>query len=517
MKIQFYNTLTDRVQEFNPIDPWNVRLYVCGPTVYDRIHVGNARPLVVFDVLVRLLRRHFHRVTYVRNITDVDDKIYERAVKNNESIYSLTERTIATFRQDCRGLNTLKPNIEPRATDHIEQMKKMISVLMKDGHAYLEQDHVLFDVSRMETYGQLSKRSQDELVAGARVEVAPYKRNPADFVLWKPSSGNQPGWNSDWGYGRPGWHIECSAMSAEYLGKRFDIHGGGLDLVFPHHENEIAQSCCAHHNDEMARFWIHNGYVTVDGEKMAKSKGNFKILGDVLTKHSKEAVRLALLSSHYRAPLDFSVEKIKEATVVLRGLYRAIEKIELPARRGWNFMDKYVLEALNDDLNTPKAIMRLRELSSIAQDGDLDAGVKLKSSARYLLGLLKDNPANWVGYSANEEIDSKTTSYVTQQLKELTTLAMNGDTSAKAKIRLFAKFLGASEDEVEEWFSVRRKYESPEVGAAIWAAAFARREARKNKDFAEADFIREILLELGIHVEDLPGGGAYLIPLSHDK
>ena len=282
----------------------------------------------LFDVLVRLLRHHFSKVTYARNITDVDDKINARAAEEGITIAALTAETIAAFHEDCAALNVAAPDIEPRATDHIAEMITMISTLIDKGHAYEAEGHVLFHVRTMPQYGALSRRSPDELLAGARVEIAPYKKDAGDFVLWKPSEDSQPGWDSPWGRGRPGWHIECSAMSAAYLGEQFDIHAGGLDLIFPHHENEIAQSCCAHDTDAMARFWMHNGYVTVDGEKMSKSLGNFTTVADVLADLPGEAVRLALLSAHYRAPLDFSRKAVAEAKSALDSLYRAAADAE---------------------------------------------------------------------------------------------------------------------------------------------------------------------------------------------
>ena len=443
MGLRFHNTLTRNKQEFTPLDPAHVRLYVCGPTVYDRIHVGNARSLVVFDVLVRLLRHHYPKVTYVRNITDIDDKINERAAEEGIEIRQLTEGTTAQFHEDCKALGTLAPDVEPRATDHVEQILRMIGALVEKGHAYEAEGHVLFEVSSMPDYGRLSRRSRDELVAGARVEVAPFKRDPADFVLWKPSSGDQPGWDSPWGHGRPGWHIECSAMSAEYLGERFDIHTGGLDLVFPHHENEIAQSRCAHGNDEMARFWMHNGYVTVDGEKMAKSAGNFTTVGDVLAEYPGEALRYALLSAHYRAPMDFSIKGVAEARSALDGLYRGIEG----AGEASGEPDERLLEALGDDLNTPNAIARLHELARTANKGDADAAARLKSSAP-LLGLLGDSAEAW--------------------------------------------FHGPDEAGMDE--------------AAVEGAIKARDKAKKDRDFAGADRIRDELAEKGIVLEDSPGG-----------
>ena len=438
MGLSFYNTLARARQDFVPVDPDHIRLYACGPTVYDRIHVGNARPLVVFDVLVRLLRHQFPKVTYARNITDVDDKINARAAEEGITIAALTEKTIAAFHEDCAALNVAAPDIEPRATDHIAEMISMISTLIDKGHAYEAEGHVLFHVRTMPQYGALSRRSPDELLAGARVEIAPYKKDAGDFVLWKPSAADQPGWDSPWGRGRPGWHIECSAMSAAYLGEQFDIHAGGLDLIFPHHENEIAQSCCAHDTDVMARFWMHNGYVTVDGEKMSKSLGNFTTVADVLADLPGEAVRLALLSAHYRAPLDFSRKAVAEAKSALDSLYRAAADAEA------SDIDADFLAVLGDDLNTPNAIARLHELARDANKGDAAAAGRLKASAA-MLGLLEGDAEAW--------------------------------------------FKGDGSDEAE-----------------ILAAIDARLAARKNRDFAEADRIRDDLAARGILLEDTPEG-----------
>jgi cysteinyl-tRNA synthetase len=396
----FHNTLKRSKEAFIPIDDQHIRIYACGPTVYDRIHVGNARPVVLFDVLVRVLRHHFPKVTYVRNITDVDDKINARAAEERVSIRQLTEETTKAFHDDCAALGAMTPDIEPRATEHIDAMITMINTLIEKGHAYEAEGHVLFHVSSMADYGQLSRRSLDELIAGARVEVAPFKREPSDFVLWKPSSNDQPGWESPWGRGRPGWHIECSAMSAAYLGEEFDIHAGGLDLIFPHHENEIAQSCCAHGTAMMARFWMHNGYVTVDGEKMSKSLGNFTRVADVLAKYPGEAMRYALMTAHYRAPLDFSLAGVAEAKSALDTLYRAAANATEEGS-----VDDGVLSALGDDLNTPNALARLHELARQANKGDAQAAANLKMSAR-LMGLLQAESSAWFqGGAGDDDVD----------------------------------------------------------------------------------------------------------------
>ncbi|MCI0599510.1 MAG: cysteine--tRNA ligase [Beijerinckiaceae bacterium] len=367
MPFRLYNTLTRQKEEFAPLDPANIRLYACGPTVYDHLHIGNGRMLIVFDVLYRLLRHvygHDH-VTYVRNITDVDDKINARAAERGIDIRVLTGKMTAVFHEDARALGCLPPTVEPRATDYIPAMKGMIKKLVAKGHAYVAEGHVLFDVPSMPAYGKLSRRPLDEMIAGARVEVAPYKRSPMDFVLWKPSGEGDPGWESPWGRGRPGWHIECSAMSWKHLGETFDIHGGGIDLVFPHHENEIAQSCSAFGHDVMANYWMHNGHLQVEGEKMSKSLGNFVTIHELL--HTDkfggrswpgEVLRLAILKTHYRQPLDFTVKALEEAegNLVDWGHAYAEFAAEPP--------DKDFFNALSDDLNTPRAIAELHAMKA---------------------------------------------------------------------------------------------------------------------------------------------------------
>ncbi|RMF02459.1 MAG: cysteine--tRNA ligase, partial [Alphaproteobacteria bacterium] len=378
MTLKLYNTLTRRKEVFEPLDPANIRMYVCGPTVYDFAHIGNARPIIVFDLLYRLLRHLYgpEHVTYARNITDVDDKINARAAEEGVSIGEVTARTIAQFHADIAELNVLEPTVEPRATEHIEQMKALIETLIEKGHAYVAEDHVLFHVPSMPGYGALSRRSPEEMEAGARVEVAPYKKHPMDFVLWKPSREGEPAWESPAGIktpGRPGWHIECSAMSQEHLGEIFDIHGGGVDLVFPHHENEIAQSTCAHGTPVMARFWMHNGYLQVEGEKMSKSLGNFITIHDLLQQWPGEAIRLAMLTTHYRQPLNWTEAGVREAKRTLDHWYEltaAVEPAESPSEQ--------VIEALCDDLNTPRALAALHELRRAAAHGDREAAASLK-------------------------------------------------------------------------------------------------------------------------------------------
>ena len=378
--LQFHNTLSRKKEPFTPLDPKNVRVYVCGPTVYDRIHIGNARPIVVFDVLVRLLRYHYPKVTYVRNITDVDDKINQRAKEAGIGIDALTQNTIKQFHADCEKLGADKPDIEPRATEHIKEMLAMIEALLAKNHAYEAEGHILFDVASYADYGKLSGRSVDEMKAGARVEIAPYKKSPMDFVLWKPSDADTPGWDSPWGRGRPGWHIECSAMSRKHLGAEFDIHGGGVDLVFPHHENEICQSHAAH-GKQMARFWLHNGYVMMGGEKMAKSEGNFIDMETLLEEKRGEVIRLALLQTHYRKPLEFAHSILDEAESILDKFYRVVGDTEA----GEDEADADFISALADDLNTPAALERLHKLT--------DAKT-LKKSAN-MLGLLQNTESQW--------------------------------------------------------------------------------------------------------------------------
>ncbi len=451
MSLQFHNTLSGTLEAFTPLDANNVRMYVCGPTVYDYAHVGNARPIVVFDVLYRLLRQVYgvEAVRYTRNVTDVDDKIIERALESGESIDVITQRTTDIFHEDIAALNALPPDYEPRCTGYIPQMVAMIEELIEKGHAYAAEGHALFAIDSYEGYGRLSKRDMQDMIAGARVEVAPYKRNPGDFVLWKPSSDDQPGWPSPWGRGRPGWHIECSAMARDTLGASFDIHAGGLDLIFPHHENEIAQSCSA--NDaEMAHTWMHNGYITVNGEKMSKSLGNFYTVHQLLEAGIPgEAIRMALLSGHYRGPMDFSKEKIAESKTQLNRMYRALEGYD--AAKAEARPADGVLAALSDDLNTPQALAELHALVTDinkAEDADKPGlQAQLKGSAD-LLGLLQEAPKAWF-QSANAG-----------------------------------------------------RYSADEIEAMI----AARIEARANKDFAKADELRDALVADGVELLDRPGG-----------
>jgi len=396
MDLRLYDTLTREKRPFVPLDPARVRMYVCGPTVYDFAHIGNARPFIVFDVLFRLLRHAYgaDHVTYVRNITDVDDKINARAAERGIAIRELTEETYRNFKEDMAALGTLPPTVEPRATEHIAEMKTLIERLVASGNAYVAEEHVLFSVSTMPDYGKLARRSLDEMMAGARVDVAPYKRDPMDFVLWKPSKPGEPAWPSPSGIetpGRPGWHIECSAMSWKHLGETFDIHSGGIDLVFPHHENEIAQSRCVFHAPIMANYWMHNGFLQVEGEKMSKSLGNFFTIREVLAEWPGEAFRLAMLQTHYRQPINWTSAGLAEAKRTLDHWYQ----LAGDAQPGMMCAD--VVDALADDLNTPKALAAFHELRSEAAKGSAGAAASLKASAQ-MMGLLQHSAAAWAAW-----------------------------------------------------------------------------------------------------------------------
>jgi len=393
MELKLYDTLTREKRVFTPLDPARVRMYVCGPTVYDFAHIGNARPVIVFDVLFRLLHHIFgkEQVTYVRNVTDVDDKINARAAERGIAIGQLTKETYEIFHSDVQKLGCIDPTHEPRATEYIEPMKELIDRLLKSGHAYVAEDNILFHVPSMKDYGRLSNRSLDEMIAGARVEVAPYKKDPQDFVLWKPSKSGEPAWPSPGGIktlGRPGWHIECSAMSWKHLGETFDIHGGGIDLVFPHHENEIAQSRCAFHTPVMANFWMHNGFLQVESEKMSKSLGNFVTIHELLRDWPGEVVRATMLQTQYRQPINWTVAGLRESQKNLDHWY------ELTADVQPGFLCGDVLDALYDDLNTPKAFAALHELRSEAAKGSKSAAGGLKASTQ-LIGLLQRPATEW--------------------------------------------------------------------------------------------------------------------------
>jgi cysteinyl-tRNA synthetase len=393
--LHLYNTLSRTKEDFVPIDPSRVRMYVCGPTVYDFAHIGNARPVIVFDVLNRLLRHVYGRdnVSYVRNITDVDDKINARAAERGVSIRQLTEETNAIFQEDVRALGCLDPDVQPRATEHIGEMVAIIEKLIAAGNAYASQGHVLFSVPSMADYGQLSRRSLDEMIAGARVDVAPYKQGDMDFVLWKPSKDEEPGWESPWGRGRPGWHIECSAMSWKHLGETFDIHGGGIDLVFPHHENEIAQSRCAFGHNVMANVWMHNGFLQVEGEKMSKSLGNFRTIREVLGDWQGEVARLTMLKTHYRQPIDWTVASLRDSKKELDRWYTVASQFASTE----DMLSPEFEAALSDDLNTPEAITHLRRLYTEANEGVAYAGARLSACGK-MLGLFQHDLAAWNGW-----------------------------------------------------------------------------------------------------------------------
>ena len=455
--IFLYNSLTRRKEQLETLLPDRVGMYVCGPTVYNLAHIGNARPAVIFDVLARLLHLFYSDVTYVRNITDVDDKINAASIETGETIGVITERFTAAYHQDMAALNTAQPDAEPRVTDHIEQIVSMIESLVEREHAYLAEGHVLFDIKSFPEYGELSGRSTDDMIAGARVEIAPYKRDPMDFVLWKPSTTELPGWESPWGRGRPGWHIECSAMSESHLGETIDIHGGGRDLIFPHHENEIAQSTCAHGGAPYCRMWVHNEFVTVEGQKMSKSLGNVLLVRDLLDQAPAEAIRFALLSTHYRAALDWTTVRLDEAKRTLVKWYRALEVCTTSSSSEEPVPDSEVISALCDDLNTSVAFARIHQLvRELGQSSDPAEQAKLKHTivaSADVLGLLQQDP--------------------TTALAALTASSLKrGDIDAT-------------------WIEQRIE---------------DRRLARINKDFEQADHIRDELSAAGIRIEDSADG-----------
>ena len=455
--IVLYNSLTRRKEQLETLHPDRVGMYVCGPTVYNLAHIGNARPAVIFDVLARLLRLFYSDVTYVRNITDVDDKINAASVETGEKIGVITERFTTAYHQDMAALNIAQPDAEPRVTDHIEQIVNMIESLVEREHAYLAEGHVLFDIKSFPEYGELSGRSTDDMIAGARVEIAPYKRDPMDFVLWKPSTPELPGWESPWGRGRPGWHIECSAMSESHLGETIDIHGGGRDLIFPHHENEIAQSICAHGGSPYCRMWVHNGFVTVEGQKMSKSLGNVLLVRDLLDEAPAEAIRLALLSTHYRAALDWTTVRLDEAKRTLVKWYRALELCSTDSLSDEAVPDSEVVCALCDDLNTSVVFARIHQLvADLGQSSDPVEQAKLKHTivaSADVLGLLQQDP--------------------TTALAALTASSLKRNDIDAVWI----------EQRIED-----------------------RRLARLNKDFEQADHIRDELSAAGIRIEDSTDG-----------
>ena len=453
MALQIQNTLSGRKEIFKPVDPSHVRIYACGPTVYNFAHIGNARMAVVNDLLVRVLKTQFKKVTYVSNITDIDDKIIEASKETGEAINVITAKYTDIYNNDMSALGVKLPDIQPRATDHIREMIKLIQKLIDAKKAYEKDGHVLFHVPSFENYGILSKRNRDEQIAGSRVEVAPFKKDPADFVLWKPSPTPLPGWDSPWGFGRPGWHLECSVMSEKSLGLPFDIHSGGVDLVFPHHENEIAQTCSISKHKEpkdFASYWFHNGFVNVEGEKMSKSIGNIRLVHELNKKYKGEVLRLTLLSAHYKQPLNWTEEIIEQNSKMLDRLYRVLlelsdtsVELELPT--------KSIMESFLDDLNTPKVIAKLNEEANSASSASKDRRVEIKKnllSAGKILGILEDDPKNWLGYN--------------QKIKE-------------------------NSEEIERLINERN-------------------EARRNKNFNLADTIREKLKDKGIEIEDTDKG-----------
>ncbi len=452
MTIYLHDTLRAKKVAFEPLDPGHVTMYLCGPTVYNYAHVGNARPAVVFDLLVRLLRRSYE-VTFVRNITDVDDKINAAAQESGKAIDEITERFIKAYNEDMAVLGVLPPDIEPRATRHIDEMIEMIGELIEKGFAYEAEGHVVFDVESYENYGQLSKRNLREMIAGSRVEVAPYKKSAHDFVLWKPSTPELPGWDSPWGRGRPGWHVECSAMAGKHLGRTLDIHAGGQDLVFPHHENELAQSSCVHDGEIFARYWLHNGFLSIDHEKMSKSLGNVLLVHELIKTIPGEVIRLALLSAHYRQPLDWSSETIESARRMLDRLYGAIRGIEVSADdRANSEPPAAVIAALADDINTPKALAEMfnlaRTLNRTTDASERSIQAAGLFAAADLVGLLQKDPEDWFTTSANSEL---------------------------------------TDGEIESLIAERNK-------------------ARADKDFANADAVRDKLATKGISIEDGPDG-----------
>ena len=452
MTLSIYNTLTRKKEIFTPLDPHSVTMYVCGPTVYNLAHIGNARPVVVFDMLFRLLQTQYDKVTYARNITDVDDKIIAAARERGCSIDEVTEEFTRKYQQDMMQLNTLAPTMEPRATQNIEPMIALTEILVTKGHAYLSEGHVLFAVESMPDYGQLSGRSLDDMLAGARVEVADYKRHPGDFVIWKPAAKEDPGWGTPWGRCRPGWHLECSAMIHDHLGETIDIHAGGRDLIFPHHENEIAQSRCAHGGDYV-RYWMHNAFLDMDGEKMSKSLRNIRTVRDLLQNFRGEVLRFALLTAHYRSPLDFSAQLLEQAEATLSGLYGTLREVaEVEAAGELELASEPFYAALNDDLNTPVAIAEIHALAKELNKAEAQDKPRLKArllAAGELLGILQQDPQAW----------------------------LQG---------------GATENEVS--------------GEDIEALIAERQQAKLDKNYARADEIRQHLLQRGVVLEDSRDG-----------
>lgn len=453
MSIYIFNTLSRSKEEFVPADPERVTMYVCGPTVYSHPHIGNARPAVVFDTFYRLLKREYSNVVYVRNITDVDDKINAAAADESVTIDVISSRYTKIYHQDMHELAVLDPTFEPRVTDHMPQIINMIERLIVAGYAYEAEGHVLFNVPSYSEYGNLSGRDMKDMIAGARVDVAPFKKDPADFVLWKPSDENQPSWESPWGGGRPGWHIECSTMIEQHLGESIDLHGGGQDLVFPHHENERAQSTCVHNGKLFSKYWMHNGFVNVEHEKMSKSLGNVLLVDDLLKQASGETIRFTLLSTHYRSPLDWTDEALNQSRRNLDRLYGALQElqdIQVDVRE--SDIPPSFLDSLKDDLNTPAAIADLHKLAKQANtetDKELKANIKKKLLASgYLLGILQKDPISW--FQGQDDVDV---------------------------------------DEIE-------------------ALLEKRIQAKKDKNYSVADGIRDKLTEMGVEIQDKPDGSS---------
>ncbi len=434
------NNLSNKKEKFVPINEENIGMYVCGPTVYDDPHIGNARPIVIFDILFKVLKKRFSNVTYVRNITDVDDKIIKSANEKNISISDLTENVIKSFNEDCNYLNCEDPSQQPKATEHIDLMIEMISELIKKGFAYENNKHVYFEVKKFEDYGKLSNKKLEDLIAGSRIEVSDNKKSSEDFVLWKPSLENEPSWDSPWGKGRPGWHLECSAMSKKFLGNEFDIHGGGIDLIFPHHENEIAQSRCANDTKVFANYWLHNAFITMSNEKMAKSQGNILKIKDFRDKVSGQVLRLALISAHYKQPLDWNDKLLTDCQNTIDKWYN----VYLPSNKD---LDDELLKPLYDDINTPGYIANLHQLFDKANKGN-DEDKQIFNSACNFIGLLQETKEQWLSYK-----------------------------KAKADI---------TEDEIKNKIDLRNK-------------------ARADKDYKEADNIRDYLLDKGVLIEDKDG------------
>ena len=444
MSLNLYDTFSNSKKKFEPINPKNIRMYVCGPTVYDYPHVGNARPVIVFDILFRILQNIYgtEHVTYVRNITDVDDKIINASQENNEDINELTSRTINYFHADAKYIGAMEPSFEPRATDHIAEMINIIETLIEKNYAYVAENNVLFSSTKFSKYGSLSGKNLEEMIAGSRVDVESYKQEASDFILWKPSKENEPGWDSPWGKGRPGWHIECSAMSEKLLGKTFDIHGGGQDLIFPHHENEIAQSECAN-GEKFANYWVHNGFVTVEGNKMAKSDGNFVTVNELKEKYQGEVIRFTMILTHYRQPLNWTNDNLQESKKTLDKWYQYFSEVDFKPDLSVK-IDENVMNALNDDMNTPQAIAELHKLFKNCKSTNSDSLNKFLISAQFL-GLMNDKPSQWLSWGKDN--------------------------------------ISIDQNKIESLIAQRNT-------------------ARVNKDFAEADRIRDELENLGIVLED---------------